>query len=78
MDADFVAEHLLDGLDVGAGRDCQRRRGMPQRVRVRRTMPKTPATVDQQQHHAHIRVTDSQSVRLGQATSGKWVTPQST
>ena len=40
-------------------------------------MPKTlaTATVDRLLHHAHIVVTDGDSYRLAQATSGKGVSP---
>lgn len=40
-------------------------------------MPKTlaTATVDRLMHHAHIVVTQGDSYRLTQATSGKGVTP---
>ena len=40
-------------------------------------MPKTlaTATVDRLLHHAHICVTEGQSFRLAQATTGKGVTP---
>ena len=40
-------------------------------------MPKTlaTATVDRLLHHAHICLTDGQSFRLAQATTGKGVTP---
>lgn len=39
-------------------------------------MPKTPATatVDRLLHHAHIVVTEGDSYRLAQATTGKGVT----
>ena len=42
-------------------------------------MPKTlaTATVDRLLHHAHIVVTDGDSYRLTQATSGKGVSPLS-
>ena len=40
-------------------------------------MPKTlaGATVDRLLHHAHLCVTQGDSVRLAQATTGKGVTP---
>jgi len=47
------------------------------KVRFDELMPKTlaTATVDRLLHHAHICVTESQSFRLAQATTGKGVTP---
>jgi DNA replication protein DnaC len=38
-------------------------------------MPKTLATVDRLLHHAHSCVTEGESFRLAQATTGKGVTP---
>jgi hypothetical protein len=38
-------------------------------------MPKTLATVDRLLHHAHVVVTQGDSYRLAQATSGQGVMP---